>query len=72
MIVWVAIDDRSALLGALLGGILVATMSNYLSAVTPAYWQLALGLIFITVIIFFTGGIAGAVAQLPRLWQSRS
>ena len=72
VIVWVAIGGRSSLLGALLGGILVATLSNYLSAVTPEYWQLVLGLIFITVIVFFTGGIAGAVAQLPRLWQSRS
>lgn len=72
VVVWVAIGGRNSLLGALLGGILVATLSNYLSAITPEYWQLVLGLIFIVVIVFFTGGIAGAVAQFPRLWQSRS
>jgi urea ABC transporter permease protein UrtC len=72
VVVWVAIGGRNSLLGALLGGILVATLSNYLSTITPEYWQLVLGLIFIIVIVFFKGGIAGAVAQLPRLWQSRS
>jgi urea ABC transporter permease protein UrtC len=72
VVVWVAIGGRNSLLGALLGGILVATLSNYLSTITPEYWQLVLGLIFIVVIVFFTGGIAGAVAQLPRIWRSRS
>ena len=71
VVVWVAIGGRNSLLGALLGGILVATLSNYLSTITPEYWQLVLGLIFIVVIVFFTGGIAGAVARLPRLWQPR-
>jgi len=71
VVVWVAIGGRNSLLGALLGGILVATLSNYLSTITPEYWQLVLGLIFIVVIVFFTGGIAGAVGKLPQLWQPR-
>ena len=71
VVVWVAIGGRHSLLGALLGGILVATLSNYLSAVTPEYWQLVLGLIFIVVIVFFTGGMAGAVSRFSMLWRSR-
>lgn len=66
VVVWVAIGGRGSLLGALLGGILVASLSNYLSAVTPEYWQLLLGLIFILVIAFFKAGISGAVSQLFR------
>ena len=54
----------------MLGGILVASLSNYLSTVTPEYWQLVLGLIFIAVIVFFKGGVAGAIAQLPKLWRT--
>jgi len=71
VVVWVAIGGRNSLLGALMGGILVSALSNYVSTITPEYWQLVLGFIFIFVIVFFKGGVAGAVAQLPRLWQSR-
>lgn len=61
VVVWVAIAGRSSLLGALLGGILVSSLSNALSAVTPQYWQLVLGVSFVVVVAFFRGGIAGAV-----------
>ena len=64
VVVWVAIGGRGSLLGALLGGIVVASLSNYLSAVTPEYWQLAIGLIFILVIVFLRGGVAGAIQSL--------
>jgi urea transport system permease protein len=64
VVVWVAIGGRSSLLGALLGGILVASLSNYLSAAIPRYWQLALGILFVLVIVYFRGGIAGAIGNL--------
>ncbi len=64
VVVWVAIGGRASLLGALLGGIVVASLSNYLSAITPEYWQLAIGLIFILVIVFLRGGVAGAIGGL--------
>jgi urea ABC transporter permease protein UrtC len=66
VVVWVAIGGRQSLLGALLGGILVASLSNYLSAIMPAYWQLALGVLFVLAILYFKGGVAGAVA---RAWE---
>jgi len=64
VVVWVAIGGRESLLGALLGGILVASLSNYLSAIMPGYWQLVLGVLFVLVILFLKGGVAGAVARL--------
>ena len=64
VVVWVAIGGRNSLLGALLGGILVASLSNYLSAVIPRYWQLALGILFVLVIVYLRGGIAGAIGNL--------
>ena len=70
VVVWVAIGGRASLLGALLGGIVVASLSNYLSTVTPEYWQLAIGLIFMLVIIFFKGGVAGAVGSLAKRLRS--
>ena len=64
VVVWVAIGGRNSLVGALLGGILVASLSNYLSAIVPRYWQLALGVLFVLVIVYLRGGIAGAITTL--------
>jgi len=66
VVVWVAIAGRSSLLAALLGGIFVSSISNYLSAVSPQYWQLAVGLLFIAAIAYFRGGIAGALPGLLK------
>ncbi|MFH0789340.1 MAG: branched-chain amino acid ABC transporter permease [Pseudomonadota bacterium] len=63
VVVWVAIGGRASLLGALLGGIVVSLFSNYLSAIFPQYWQLILGLVFLVVIVYFKGGVAGALSQ---------
>ncbi|MBK1671493.1 hypothetical protein CKO28_26190 [Rhodovibrio sodomensis] len=67
VVVWVAIGGRLSLLGALVGGIIVASLSNYLSAVAPDTWQLMLGVLFIIVIVFFKRGLAGAVSDGVRL-----
>lgn len=69
VVVWVAIGGRHSLLGAFVGALVVASASNYLSAVIPNYWQLILGLLFILVIIFFKGGLASVFSGLPRLWR---
>jgi urea ABC transporter permease protein UrtC len=70
VVVWVAIGGYRSMLGSLLGAIVVASLSNYLSAVAPDYWQLILGVIFIVVIGLFQGGAAGALerafARRPR------
>jgi urea ABC transporter permease protein UrtC len=63
VVVWVAIAGRSSLLAGLLGGIIVSSLSNALSAVTPEYWQLIIGVLFIVSIAWFQGGVAGAVSD---------
>jgi urea ABC transporter permease protein UrtC len=64
VVVWVAIGGRTNLLAALVAAVAVAWLSNYLSTLIPTYWPLFLGALFILVIIFFRGGIAGAIAGL--------
>jgi urea ABC transporter permease protein UrtC len=64
VVVWVAIGGRHSLLGAFAGGIIVSSLSNYLNALTPEYWQLIVGLIFIAFIVLFRGGLAGMVEGL--------
>ena len=71
VVVWVAIGGRLSLLGALVGGIIVGSLSNYLSAVAPDTWQLMLGVLFIIVIVFFKRGLAGAVIDGVRLLRSK-
>lgn len=70
VVVWVALGGRLSLLGALAGGVAVSALSSYLSTVTPEYWQLIVGLVFIVVIVFFKDGLAGlisdAAARLSR------
>lgn len=67
IVVWVAIGGRHSLLGAFAGGIVVASISNYLNSITPQYWQLVQGIIFILVIVLFRGGLAGLVERLATL-----
>jgi urea transport system permease protein len=63
VVVWVAIGGRESLLGALLGAVAVAALSNYLTAITPEYWQLVVGIIFVVVILGLKGGVAGAIER---------
>lgn len=72
VVVWVAIGGRLSLFGALMGGVLVSALSNYLSSISPQYWQLALGFVFILVIVSFKRGLAGVFMQLKeRLLRRR-
>lgn len=62
VVIWVAIGGRESLLGSLLGAVVVSALSTYLSAIIPDYWQLALGVVFVAVIIAFKGGAARGFA----------
>ena len=48
-----------SLLAAFVGGLLVPSLSNYLSAISPSLWQLFMGGLFIAAITLFRGGVAG-------------
>ena len=66
ILVWVAVGGRRSIVGAFVGGIVIASLSNLLSAMTPEYWQLVIGVLFIAVIILFRDGIAGVVEGAAR------
>lgn len=71
IVVWVAIAGRSSLLAALIGGIAVSSISNVLSSITPQYWQLCIGILFIVVIAWFRGGVAAALPTLFGRFRSQ-
>lgn len=66
VLVWVAIGGRRSIAGSFVGGIVIASLANVLSALTPEYWQLIIGVIFIAVIMLFHEGIAGIIEILAR------
>ena len=61
MVVWAAVGGRSSLLGACIGAILInvieATVSE--SKMFLETWQAIIGLLFVLVVIFLPGGLAG-------------
>lgn len=71
VLVWVAIGGRHSLLGAFVGAMVVASLSSYVSAVIPDYWQLIVGLVFIVVIIYFKKGLAGLAQAMHRRLRRR-
>jgi branched-chain amino acid transport system permease protein len=60
--------------GPIIGAILISFLQTFLSDVTPA-WQLYFGLLFIVVVLFSPGGIAGwvmlheDVAKRGDIWR---
>jgi branched-chain amino acid transport system permease protein len=69
LVMQTAIGGTGTLVGPLLGAAVWLFLQDYLQAATPlgAAWKLALGIIFVLLIIFLRRGIAGAVVDLWHL-----
>jgi NAD/NADP transhydrogenase beta subunit len=61
MVCWVAVGGRGTLWGALLGALLVSWGRTSFSENWPNQWQYVQGGLFIVVIAFMPGGIAGLI-----------
>jgi urea transport system permease protein len=64
MIVWVAVGGRGTLGGPIVGAIGVSLMYSYLTGKFPGSWLYFLGILFITVVLFFPQGAVGALGKL--------
>ncbi len=65
VLIWVGLGGREVLLAAFLGAIIVRATESVLSERLGAYWLLALGVLFMIVVIVFPGGLAGRWLSLP-------
>ncbi|HPG28417.1 MAG TPA: urea ABC transporter permease subunit UrtC, partial [Myxococcota bacterium] len=63
MVIFAAVGGRLSLLGAVYGTLLVNWAKTTFSETMPELWLLAMGGLFIAVVLFFPNGLAG-------LWQS--
>ncbi len=57
--IWVAVGGRGALLGAVIGALVVNGAKSGLSESFPAVWQYFLGLLFIGAVLLFPSGVMG-------------
>lgn len=68
----VALGGRASLLGPALGAIAVGFGQSTLSEQFPTNWIYFQGAMFILVMLFLPGGIAGVGSKLKGLWPRRS
>jgi urea transport system permease protein len=64
MVVWVAAGGRGTLVGAVLGAFGVNWMQSWLTTSYPDLWLLFLGVLFMSVVLFFPDGVVGAAARV--------
>ena len=66
MVVWVAAGGRGTLVGAAAGAVGVNWLQSWLTTRVPDLWLLALGTLFIGVVLLFPDGLFVAGARLAR------
>ena len=74
MVVWVAVGGRGVLWGAIAGTLLVNFAKDEISSALPSLWLYGLGALFVLVVSFLPGGIAGIFTDArlsPRLLRRR-
>lgn len=66
ILIWVAVGGRFGLMSAFFGAIAVRLLEDQLGESLGQYWQLAMGIIFIIVVIWFPKGVFGSVFAPPK------
>ncbi len=57
MLVWVAVGGRATIIGPALGAVALSLIGSELNRSFPAQWNLALGALFVAVVVFVPDGI---------------
>ncbi|WP_267285769.1 ABC transporter permease [Klebsiella michiganensis] len=69
MVIFCAVGGRGSLLGAVFGALIVNAAKSRISESFPELWTIAMGMLFIGVVLVFPKGLAGIYQQhvQPRL-----
>jgi branched-chain amino acid transport system permease protein len=70
LVIWAAVGGRGRLLGPAIGAIAVGVLASELRDRFP-YWEIALAVVFIGVVLFFPEGLAGMLMPLVRRFPGR-
>ena len=71
MIGWVAVGGRATIYGPMIGALLVGVLKTRVSESHPENWQYFQGLLFIVVVGFFPGGLAGIWRKISEAVSAR-
>jgi branched-chain amino acid transport system permease protein len=66
MLVWVAVGGRATIIGPAVGAIALSLVGSELNRSFPAQWNLALGALFVAVVVFIPDGIMAPWAKWLR------
>jgi branched-chain amino acid transport system permease protein len=70
LVIWAAIGGRGSLLGPVIGTLLVGSLSSELRDTLP-FWEVAMALFFIAIVLIFPRGIAGLAEPFLRKIEGR-
>jgi urea ABC transporter permease protein UrtC len=70
-VIWVAVGGRGTLVGAVLGAILIQYLNSSLSEALLNFWQIALALVFIAVVLGAPRGLVGKLEAVTDRLQTR-
>ncbi len=70
LVIWAAVGGRGSLLGPAIGALVVGSLSAQLRDTLP-FWEVAMALLFIVVVLGFPHGIAGLLPPLARRLEGR-
>jgi urea transport system permease protein len=68
MVIWVAVGGRDALIGAVVGTLLVNFGKDWISSAFPDLWLYAVGALFVVVVTVMPQGIVGALRGRHLRW----
>ena len=71
LVIWAAVGGRGHLLGPILGAIVVGAATSSLRD-RFRFWEIAIALVFIVVVLLFPQGLAGALEPLARRFGRRA
>ena len=59
------------LYGAFVGALVYVILEDELAKVSPEFWEFGIGLVLVLVVLFFRGGLLGAVDAATKRWRVR-
>lgn len=71
VVIWVAVGGRGTLTGAVIGALLIQYLNTTLSDLLLNFWELALAILFIAMVIFSSNGIVGLMSVVADDIRSR-
>jgi urea ABC transporter permease protein UrtC len=72
VVIWIAVGGRGTLVGAVVGPMLIQYLNSTLSDVLLNFWELAIAILFIVVVIVAPRGLVGSAEQITANLRARA